>query len=98
MIDIEDIREGVVVLIKSAEHWDIEKVYCDSKYFSTGLDPDMHKYFGKAGAITSIHTVGVISENDSVDIKFPGIEYEWTWDIHCIDKILTKDENPEYFL
>ena len=99
MIDYEKLKEGVMVRIKSADHWDINYDTCDGNDFSSGLESEMHQHFGCVGIITETNISKTYSMYHNVDIKFDnGYDYEFAWDLHSIAEIITKEENPEYYL
>ena len=101
MIDFRKLKVGMVVRIKSEDHWDIEDGTCDDVDFSSGLDQEMRKNFGEVGTIVANNDLAELSEvsiYDNVDIKFQNDTYAFAWDLHSISEILNKENYPEYYL
>ena len=100
MINVE---VGDVVVIKSREHWSDDFEEVDEKLFLAGFvksdlpGQGMEEYIGKVGLVVTINDYGDYIEVN-VDFTFTDSENNFVWDQHSIEKVLPKEEYPEYYL
>ncbi len=84
------------VKIKDPERWTRKKGlnYIDGKESNSALNSDgkMDKYLGQVIKVIGVRENIFLSKSDE------NRKYGWNWDYNAIEKILTKQENPEYFI
>ena len=100
MINVE---VGDVVVIKSREHWSDDFEEVDEKLFLAGFvksdlpGQGMEEYIGKVGIAMKVEDYDDYIEVN-VDFSFTNSDNNFVWDKHSIEKVLPRDECPEYFL
>jgi len=94
-----NIKKGDMIKIYDKEYWTTDSLGTNTRvngiYFSSSLDDiieysEMATYFGKACQIENIN-------NDIFNITGDRMS-SYNWDICCIERILNREDDPEYFL
>ncbi len=92
----ENINHGDFVKIKDESHWKYSKeagpkeVYVDGKKFISQFDIAMTSMPAQIGKVIEVEFASKKHFFESID--------EWRWDYNAIEKILTPETDPEYFV
>lgn len=96
-----EIKVGDIVKIYSEKHWDIPNRTVNNVKFLSGLigndkvSDDHYNMYEQFGQILEVTKV---TEFNEVMLSLPGQCHTWKWDYSAIEKVIVKEDNPEYFL
>ncbi len=100
---IENIKVGDAVVIKSLSRWSDNFQRVDDQYFQAGfvhadgIYKGMEEHIGRSGQVVHISDYGKEAEIE-IDFTFMNQKDCFVWDLHSIERILSKEEFPEYYL